>query len=113
VTVRADVAGTSVLLTGDVELEAQQMLLRVGQGLKVDVLKVPHHGSSFQVPDFLRSADPTVALVGVGAGNEYGHPDPGPLALLEEAGSLVFRTDLSGSITVVREGDAFRVATAR
>lgn len=113
VTVRAEVAGTSVLLTGDVELEAQQMLLRVGRGLKADVLKVPHHGSSFQVPEFLRAANPAVALVGVGAGNEYGHPDPGPLALLEESGSLVFRTDLSGSITVVREGAAFRVTTAR
>ncbi|WP_051815918.1 ComEC/Rec2 family competence protein [Glycomyces tenuis] len=111
VVLRADVAGTSVLLTGDVELEAQRMLLDAGRELDVDVLKMPHHGSSFQVPEFLEAADPAVALVGVGAGNEYGHPDPGPLALLEDSGSLVFRTDLSGSITVTRDGDAFRVST--
>jgi competence protein ComEC len=108
----ADVAGTSVLLPGDVEVEAQRMLLESGRGLDVDVLKVPHHGSPFQVPEFLEAADPAVALVGVGAGNEYGHPDPGPLSLLEESGSLVFRTDLSGSITVARDGGAFRVTTA-
>ncbi|GAB3645176.1 ComEC/Rec2 family competence protein [Glycomyces tarimensis] len=111
VAVRVDVSGTSVLLTGDVELEAQRMLLDAGRGRDVDVLKVPHHGSSFQVPEFLEAADPAVSLVGVGADNEYGHPDPGPLALLEESGSLVFRTDLAGTITVVREGDAFRVTT--
>jgi competence protein ComEC len=111
VAVRAEVAGTSVLLTGDVELEGQRALLGSGAGLGVDVLKVPHHGSSFQVREFLEAADPAVALVGVGAGNEYGHPDPGPLGVLEEGGALVFRTDESGRITVVRNGGAFEVAT--
>lgn len=112
VAVRADVAGTSVLLTGDVEREAQRALLERRGNLNVDVLKVPHHGSAFQVPEFLEAAAPAVSLVGVGEGNEYGHPDPGALALLEDAGSLVFRTDLSGTITVTRDGDAFRVTTA-
>ncbi|MCH7232585.1 ComEC/Rec2 family competence protein [Glycomyces sp. L485] len=113
VAVRADVAGTSVLLTGDVELEAQRMLLDAEWLLDVDVLKVPHHGSAFQVPEFLEAADPAVALVGVGADNEYGHPDPGPLTLLEATGALVFRTDLAGAITVTRDGDAFQVTTQR
>ncbi len=112
VAVRADVAGTSVLLTGDVEVEGQRALLGSGAVLGVDVLKMPHHGSSFQVREFLETADPAVALVGVGAGNEYGHPDPGALGVLEERGALVFRTDESGRITVVRNGDAFEVTTA-
>jgi competence protein ComEC len=112
VAVRAEVAGTSVLLTGDVELEGQRALLASGAALGVDVLKVPHHGSSFQVREFLEAADPAVALVGVGAGNEYGHPDPGPLGVLEEGGALVFRTDEAGRITVVRNGNVFEVATA-
>jgi competence protein ComEC len=113
VAVRAEVAGTSVLLTGDVELEGQQALLRSGAALDVDVLKVPHHGSSFQVREFLEASDPAVALVGVGRDNEYGHPDPGPLAVLEEAGALVFRTDEEGRITVVRNGNRFEVTTDR
>ncbi|MDN3240143.1 ComEC/Rec2 family competence protein [Glycomyces tritici] len=112
VAVRAEVAGTSVLLTGDVELEGQRALLASGAALGVDVLKVPHHGSSFQAREFLEAADPAVALVGVGTGNEYGHPDPGPLGVLEEGGALVFRTDESGRITVVRNGNVFEVVTA-
>ncbi|WP_158299939.1 ComEC/Rec2 family competence protein [Glycomyces paridis] len=111
VALRAEVAGTSVLLTGDVELEGQRALLAGGAALDVDVLKVPHHGSAFQVRELLEAADPAVALVGVGAGNEYGHPDPGPLAVLEERGALVFRTDEDGRITVVRNGDRFEVMT--
>jgi competence protein ComEC len=111
VAVRADVAGTSVLLTGDVELEGQRALLESGAALGVDVLKVPHHGSSFQVREFLEAAGPTVALVGVGLGNEYGHPDPGPLAVLEEGGTLVFRTDEAGGISVSRNGSEFEVRT--
>jgi competence protein ComEC len=111
VAVRADVAGTSVLLTGDVELEGQRALLGSGAVLGVDVLKVPHHGSSFQVREFLEAADPAVALVGVGRGNEYGHPDPGPLGVLEEGGALVFRTDEAGRITVSRNGNEFEVRT--
>jgi competence protein ComEC len=113
VAVRAEVAGTSVLLTGDVELEGQRALLGSGAVLGVDVLKVPHHGSSFQVREFLEAADPAVALVGVGRGNEYGHPDPGPLGVLEEGGALVFRTDEAGRITVVRKGDGLEVMTGR
>ncbi|WP_199037190.1 ComEC/Rec2 family competence protein [Glycomyces salinus] len=112
VAVRADVAGTSVLLTGDIEVEAQARLLESGANLDVDVLKVPHHGSAFQVPEFLERTDPVVALVGVGADNDYGHPDPGPLALLEHSGSQVFRTDLSGDVTVAREGGRLTVRTS-
>ncbi|RRS00072.1 ComEC/Rec2 family competence protein [Glycomyces terrestris] len=111
VTLRAEVAGTSVLLTGDVELEGQRALLNGGSALDVDVLKVPHHGSSFQVREFLEAAEPAVALVGVGAGNEYGHPDPGPLGVLEDGGALVFRTDEDGRITVSRNGARMEVRT--
>ncbi|SDL55273.1 competence protein ComEC [Glycomyces sambucus] len=111
VALRAEVAGTSVLLSGDVELEGQRALLDHGAALDVDVLKVPHHGSSFQMREFLEASDPAVALVGVGAGNEYGHPDPGPLGLLEERGALVFRTDEDGRITVSQNGGRIEVRT--
>jgi competence protein ComEC len=108
---RADVGGTSLLLTGDLEIEAQQHFLGSATPLDVDVLKVPHHGSAFQTREFLAATGPAVALVGVGDGNSYGHPNPGTLGVLEEAGAAVFRTDTDGSITVVRDGDAFRVMT--
>jgi competence protein ComEC len=92
--------GLSVLLSGDVETEAQRSLVaRVGP---VDVLKVPHHGSRAQDPAFLAASKARVAVISVGADNDYGHPAPATLALLRDLGMRTFRTDTDGSIAVVR-----------
>jgi competence protein ComEC len=51
-----------------------------------------------------------VALVSVGADNDYGHPAEETLAPLEAAGARVLRTDRDGDLAVVeREG---RLSTA-
>ena len=70
------VHGMSLLLTGDVEPEAQRVLLARGGLGRVDVLKVAHHGSAYQDPALLATARPRVALVSVGEDNDYGHPAP-------------------------------------
>lgn len=102
----AEVEGVTFLLTGDVEPSAQRGLLRLLGETRVDVLKVPHHGSRHQDHGFLRSAAPRVSLVSAGADNTYGHPDPGVLDLLETAGSTVWRTDRHGDVAVVvRDGE--------
>ncbi len=101
----AEVGGTRILLTGDVEPSAQAALARDIAGLRVDVLKVPHHGSRHQDLDWLTSLGARVALVSVGEGNDYGHPAPDLLAALGAAGMRVWRTDVSGDVVVVaREG---------
>ena len=71
---RLDVGPTSVLLTGDVEPEAQRDLLERRQDLRADVLKLPHHGSRHQEPRFLDAVGARVVLTSVGADNTYGHP---------------------------------------
>jgi competence protein ComEC len=43
---RATVGDIRILLTGDVEIEAQQAMLADGVDAAADVLKVPHHGST-------------------------------------------------------------------
>ncbi|HEX5542694.1 MAG TPA: ComEC/Rec2 family competence protein [Micromonospora sp.] len=101
---RARVAGTTILLPGDAESEEQQALLdRWGPaGLRADILKVAHHGSAYQEPDFLDAVQPAVALVPVGRDNGYGHPDPGLLGRLSRGGARVLRTDVDGDVAVVR-----------
>jgi competence protein ComEC len=111
VVLRAAVAGVSVLLTGDAEVEEQRELATAGIG-RVEVLKVAHHGSSFQDPSFLDLLSPTIALVSVGAGNDYGHPSAAVLSRLARGGARVLRTDQSGDIAVVAEGGRLTV-TAR
>ena len=70
-------------------------------GLRVDVLKVPHHGSRHQQIDWLTSLGARLALVSVGEDNGYGHPAPELLHALTAAGMEVRRTDLDGDVLVV------------
>jgi competence protein ComEC len=99
---QAAVGGIDVLMTGDVEPLAQRAISRAEPQLRADVLKVPHHGSRFQDPDWLARVGAEVALIGVGEGNRHGHPSPATMRALEEAGGAVYRTDEDGAIAVVR-----------
>jgi len=76
-------------------------LLQTGIDLHADVLKMPHHGSRFSTPQFLDAVHPRVAVVSVGKGNTYGHPNAGVLAHLTAAGTTVARTDERGDIALV------------
>ena len=103
VVLRAVVGGHSVLLAGDAETEEQHSLLEAP--LRAEIMKVAHHGSSFQDPAFLAAVDPSVALVSVGQGNDYGHPNAAVLSHLARSGVRVLRTDLDGDLAVVARGD--------
>lgn len=93
------------LLTGDAERGEEAWLLGQGAPLGAQVLKVAHHGSSTSsTPEFLDAVAPCVALVSVGAGNTYGHPDPEVVASLAERGAIVLRTDQLGSLVTRTDG---------
>lgn len=97
--------GRTALLTGDVEGEAQQSLLDLAVTLRADVLKVPHHGSSHQLPAFLAAVGPRVSVTSVGADNPFGHPAAATLGQLLRSGSRSYRTDLDGDVALVdRDG---------
>lgn len=96
-----EVRGIRLLLMGDEETSAQQLLHSSYPDLKVDVLKVAHHGSAKQDPELVTSLGARHAIISVGKGNDYGHPKPATLALLRRAGLQIHRTDLDGAIAVV------------
>ena len=104
-----DPTGRSLRLAdlGDLELEGQRGLaddLARWGGPQVDVVKVSHHGSARQVEGLYRLLAPRVALIGVGAGNDYGHPAPSAMALLQRLQIRTFRSDLNGLATLRIEG---------
>lgn len=99
---RADTAAGRMLLTGDAELAAQSALLTSGVDLRAEILKVPHHGSRYSSPEFLAAVRPRVALVSVGAGNRYRHPNQEVITALSTAGATVLRTDQRGDLAVTR-----------
>jgi beta-lactamase superfamily II metal-dependent hydrolase len=97
--VKAD--GFKILLCGDIEKDAENGILSMGEAVGCDVLKVAHHGSdTSSTKDFLKQAMPKVALISVGLHNDYNHPDKSVLKRLSNIGAEVHRTDLNGTITV-------------
>ena len=100
----AHVQGLSVMLAGDAEPAGQREALRQarrhGLSLRAQVLKLPHHGSSRQEPEFFAATGAVIAVASSGADNSYGHPADAALRLATQQGMAVARTDEDGSVAL-------------
>ena len=66
---------TSVLFTGDLEHEGDELLLPYENILKADILKIAHHGSITNTTEkLLYFIQPEYAIVSVGKKNKFKHP---------------------------------------
>lgn len=94
----------SMVLTGDIEEIAEDEIVSMYKNtneLKANILKIAHHGSKTSTTqDFLNLVKPQIALIGVGENNPFGHPNKVTLDKLNNLGTKIFRTDLSGEITI-------------
>jgi beta-lactamase superfamily II metal-dependent hydrolase len=114
VVLRLDFGETRFLFMGDAESTTERRLLAERADVRARVLKVAHHGSSFSsTARFLAAVRPEIAVVSVGAHNDYHHPAPGTLRRLEATGARVLRTDVDGTVTIESDGHALRVSVAR
>ena len=72
---------------------------------ELTVLKVAHHGSKNSTSEeFLKAANPMLAIISCGEGNRYGHPHEETLERLEKADVPWFCTKDYGAITVTVDG---------
>lgn len=108
---RAVTPAGRVLLSGDVELDAQARLLDARVDLSADVIKVPHHGSRYTSPELFSAVRARIALVSVGPRNRYGHPSPVTMRALAQLGTLVLRTDVGGDTAIVSSTTGPRAVT--
>lgn len=100
----------NALLTADAGVLIEDKIAKlVG---KVDVLKVPHHGSKSGMSDyFLTGIKPSLAVISVATKNRYGHPSKTALDLLQKYNIKTLQTDKNGEIEVVSDGKTFNVYT--
>jgi competence protein ComEC len=113
VVLAVQVRGVRLLLTGDVEPDAQRAVLRRHPRLAADVLKMPHHGSAHQLPAFLAAVGARIVTISAGEGNDYGHPAAGALSMLRRDRAAWWRTDLDGDVAVVERDGRLVVVTRR
>ena len=100
---RVQLQSRRLLLTGDIEREAERALL--DRVKTCDILKVAHHGSrSSSTAAFLDAVHPRLALISCGRHNLFGHPHPAVIDSLGQRGIHVWRTDRDGSVTIAIDG---------
>lgn len=104
----------AVLLTGDIELAAENALVKSGVNLRAEVLKVPHHGSKTSSSEaFIDSVQPGCAVISVGERSRFGHPHPSVVNRYVGRGVSVFQTGRDGTVTVETDGRTLGVTTFR
>jgi competence protein ComEC len=91
--------GFNLVLSGDIEVEAELVLLRQLQG-DVDWLMVPHHGSrTSSSPALLNRLRPQWAVVSAGLNNAFHHPHPEIVVRYRNRGARVISTAEQGALT--------------
>jgi competence protein ComEC len=86
------------LYTGDSERPELEGWVKAGVIPNVTVVKVAHHGArNGTTMNWIHATRPRVALISVGR-NSYGHPAPEVENTWRQAGAMVYRTDMSGTI---------------
>jgi competence protein ComEC len=90
-----------LLFMGDIGIEVERNIMKSMQGMRADLIKVPHHGSkSSSSEEFVSQTRPDIAVVTVGRENQYHHPSDEILARYEKIGALICRTDRDGAVTI-------------
>ncbi len=97
----------SILLTGDIEKEAEEELLQANNYgidsdvLKSDILVAPHHGSkTSSTVEFVRAVGAKHTIFTVGYLNRFKHPKPLIEKRFEESGTLLYRSDYQGELEI-------------
>lgn len=115
IVIKITYGSTSFLFMGDAESEEEKELVGKWKSeLKCNVLKVGHHGAdTSSTYNFLKTADPDIAIISVGTGNKYGHPTENTLSRYRDAEVKVYRTDMQGDILVTSNGKKISVSVSK
>lgn len=104
----------SFWIAGDCSKEAEADLLAQGKVTETNVYKVSHHGSSTaSTKKFLDQLQPEYCIISLGADNSYGHPHKEVIKRLNQLDTGVYRTDMSGTVTIETDGVALELTTEK
>ena len=112
IVLRVDWGQTRILLPGDIEADAERLLLDTD--CDSDILKVPHHGSKTSSSEaFIDAVSPQYAVISTGG--RYGHEAVSQRIIerYERRGITVFRTDERGAVVLQFTDGVPRLAGTR
>jgi competence protein ComEC len=98
---KVEANGERLLLTGDIDVDAERAMIADGFALAADWLQAPHHGSrSSSSARFLRAVAPRGVLISRGRNNAFGHPHPLVMARYKGLGIASYDSAELGAITL-------------
>jgi competence protein ComEC len=101
-----------ILLTGDIERAGEERMLRLGEIVRADLIKVAHHGSkTSSTAPLIDAVRPRHAVISVGQSSIFGHPNAEVVARWQQSGAQVMKTGDYGMITVTTDGQELMVET--
>ena len=115
---QVDAGGERLLLTGDIDVNAERALLKSSLAVPTQWLQAPHHGSrTSSSMVFLKTLASSTVLISRGHGNTFGHPHPLVSARYQalgmqvldsaEQGAIAFRLGAFGSAVGFKEQRRF------
>lgn len=108
------IANMKFLFTGDIDKNLEEDIIYNYPNLKIDVLKVAHHGSNSSTSEnFIKTIKPSFAVISVGKNNYYSHPNIEVLNTLKKYNVYYLRTDENGSIFLTYRNNKYYLQTAK
>lgn len=99
------------IFMGDAEMISENEILT---DVTADVVKVGHHGSNTSSgQNFVDRVNAKYAIISVGSDNNYNHPNMNIVNRWVNSGAKVYRTDLSGTIIAITDGNALSIETEK
>ncbi|MFC3095470.1 DNA internalization-related competence protein ComEC/Rec2 [Alteromonas sediminis] len=110
--------GIRILIPGDIEAEAEQQLLALGDDLSADILIAPHHGSkTSSTSPFINAVLPQYVVFTTGYLNRWHFPHDEVVTRYQKAGAIILNTALDGfvrfELNSANFGRPINVVTAR
>jgi len=94
--------GERLLLTGDIDVEAERAFLNSPLAVASDWLQSPHHGSrSSSSLVFLQRLAPRGVLISRGRGNAFGHPHPQVMARYKALDMAIYDSAEQGALRLL------------
>lgn len=103
--------GLSVLETGDLETEGENVILsKKREEIQCQILKVAHHGSSSSSSQaFVEAVKPQIAIISAGRNNRYGHPHKETIETLKKNNITIISTAEAGAIRIKENSNGAEV----
>ncbi len=110
---KVSLGGADFLFTGDITSAAEDEILKSGENISADVIKIPHHGSKYSASKpFIAAVSPALAVISCGKNNVYGFPSGETTDTLDEFSIPYLSTNTEGAVIITPESGGLKAETA-